>query len=41
MALVISLVARVVATLPGNYFCYNAISSAGIIFILPGFTVRE
>jgi hypothetical protein len=29
------------SNIPGNLFCYSAISSAGVVVILPGFTVCE
>ena len=36
-----SFTARLLGTLHGNLFCYSAISSAGVVLILPGFTIRE
>jgi uncharacterized membrane protein YjjP (DUF1212 family) len=38
-SIIVSFIARVLSTLPRGYFCYNAIASAGITLILPGFTV--
>ena len=40
ISIVVSFVARALSTIPGNLFCYGAISSAGVVLILPGFTVR-
>ena len=37
----ISFIARLLASLPGRLFCYNAVASAAITVILPGFTIRE
>ncbi|KAJ7071193.1 hypothetical protein C8F01DRAFT_1109503 [Mycena amicta] len=37
--IIVAFVARGLSNIPGNYFCYSAISSAGVIVILPGFTV--
>lgn len=37
----ISFVAKVLAGIPGHMFCYSAISSAGVVLLLPGFSVRE
>ncbi|KIJ68213.1 hypothetical protein HYDPIDRAFT_82792, partial [Hydnomerulius pinastri MD-312] len=39
VAIIVSFVARALSTIPGNLFCYNAISSAGVVLILPGFTI--
>lgn len=41
MAIIVSFVSRALSTIPGNLFCYNAISAAGVVLILPGFTIRE
>ena len=41
MSIVVAFVARGLSNLPGNIFCYSAISSAGVVVILPGFTVCE
>ena len=40
-SIIVAFIARALSNLPGDYFCYNAISSAGVVVILPGFTVRE
>jgi uncharacterized membrane protein YjjP (DUF1212 family) len=40
ISIIVSFVARALSTIPGNLFCYSAISSAGVVLILPGFTVR-
>ncbi|KAL6310166.1 hypothetical protein BKA93DRAFT_821221 [Sparassis latifolia] len=39
VSIIVSFLARVLGTLPGNIFCYSAISSAGVVLILPGFTI--
>ncbi|KAJ7225690.1 hypothetical protein GGX14DRAFT_348642 [Mycena pura] len=39
VTIVVAFVARGLSNIPGNYFCYSAISSAGVVVILPGFTV--
>ncbi|KAI0801052.1 DUF1212-domain-containing protein [Fomes fomentarius] len=39
VSIIISFLARMLGTLPGNFFCYSAISSAGVVLILPGFTI--
>ncbi len=41
VSIVVSFVARALGTLPDNLFCYSAVSSAGVVLILPGFTIRE
>ena len=41
VSIVVSFVARLLSTLRGNIFCYSAISSAGVVLILPGFTICE
>jgi hypothetical protein len=38
MIFLISLAARAISTV-NNMFCYSAVSSAGIVFALPGYTV--
>ncbi|EIN14060.1 DUF1212-domain-containing protein [Punctularia strigosozonata HHB-11173 SS5] len=38
-AIIVALCARLLSGIPGNVFCYNAISSAGIVLVLPGFNV--
>ncbi|OBZ79347.1 Pheromone-regulated membrane protein 10 [Grifola frondosa] len=39
VSIIVSFIARLLATLPHNIFCYSAISSAGVVLILPGFTI--
>ncbi|KAJ7783602.1 hypothetical protein DFH07DRAFT_193503 [Mycena maculata] len=39
VTIIVAFVARGLSNIPGNYFCYSAISSAGVVVILPGFTV--
>ncbi|KAJ7293412.1 hypothetical protein C8J57DRAFT_1043297 [Mycena rebaudengoi] len=39
VSILVAFVARGLSNIPGNYFCYSAISSAGVVVILPGFTV--
>ncbi|CDO72990.1 hypothetical protein BN946_scf185007.g44 [Trametes cinnabarina] len=39
VSIIVSFIARLLGTLPGNLFCYSAISSAGVVLILPGFTI--
>ncbi|KAG1758996.1 hypothetical protein EDD22DRAFT_956325 [Suillus occidentalis] len=39
IAIIVSFVARALGTIPGRLFCYNAIASAGVVLILPGFTI--
>lgn len=41
VSMLVSFVARALSTIPGNLFCYSAMSSAGVVHILPGFTIRE
>ncbi|KAH0838169.1 DUF1212-domain-containing protein [Lanmaoa asiatica] len=41
VAIIVSFVSRALSTIPGDLFCYNAISAAGVVLILPGFTIRE
>lgn len=41
VSIVVAFVARALSNLPGDMFCYSAISSAGVVVILPGFTVRK
>ena len=41
VSIIVSFIARLLGTLHGNIFCYSAISSAGVVLILPGFTIRE
>jgi uncharacterized membrane protein YjjP (DUF1212 family) len=40
MAMLMSFLARALSSIPGDYFCYTAISSAAIVGILPGYLVR-
>ncbi|PFH54823.1 hypothetical protein AMATHDRAFT_72583 [Amanita thiersii Skay4041] len=39
VTIVVAFVARGLSTIKGSIFCYNAISSAGVVLILPGFTI--
>ncbi|KAE9408275.1 DUF1212-domain-containing protein [Gymnopus androsaceus JB14] len=39
VSIIVAFVARALSNIPGNLFCYSAISSAGVVLILPGFTV--
>lgn len=39
LTMIISFTARALSSINGNYFCYNAISSASIVSILPGFLI--
>ncbi|TFK30815.1 hypothetical protein FA15DRAFT_662871 [Coprinopsis marcescibilis] len=39
VTIVVAFVARGLSSIPGDLFCYTAISSAGVVVILPGFTV--
>ncbi|PPQ63006.1 hypothetical protein CVT24_006112 [Panaeolus cyanescens] len=39
VSIVVAFIARALSNIPGNIFCYSAISSAGVVVILPGFTV--
>lgn len=39
--MLVSFVARALSNIRGNIFCYSAISSSGVILILPGFTIRK
>jgi hypothetical protein len=41
MAIFMSLIARGLSSIKGDFFCYTAISSAGIVSILPGYLIRE
>lgn len=36
----VSFVARALSSIPSGIFCYNAISSAGVVLILPGYLIR-
>ncbi|KAJ7099631.1 hypothetical protein C8R43DRAFT_250451 [Mycena crocata] len=39
VTIVVAFLARGLSNIPAKWFCYSAISSAGVIVILPGFTV--
>lgn len=39
MATIVSFVARGLSTT--DYFCYPAMSSAGVVLILPGYVIRK
>ncbi|EJD52742.1 DUF1212-domain-containing protein [Auricularia subglabra TFB-10046 SS5] len=39
VALIMSFFARALSEIPGNLFCYSAISSGSIVLILPGFII--
>ncbi|KAF5352560.1 hypothetical protein D9756_006060 [Leucocoprinus leucothites] len=39
VSIFVAFVARGLSSIPGHVFCYSAISSAGVVLILPGFTV--
>ncbi|PCH33928.1 DUF1212-domain-containing protein [Wolfiporia cocos MD-104 SS10] len=39
VSIIVSFIARVLGSVPGQIFCYSSISSAGVVLILPGFTV--
>ncbi|KIY45785.1 DUF1212-domain-containing protein, partial [Fistulina hepatica ATCC 64428] len=39
VSIVVAFVARGLSSIPSNLFCYSSISSAGVVLILPGFTV--
>ncbi|KAF9270039.1 DUF1212-domain-containing protein [Marasmius fiardii PR-910] len=39
VSIIVAFVARALSNVPGNVFCYSAISSAGVVLILPGYTV--
>ena len=41
VSIVVAFVARGLSSIRGSIFCYNAIASAGVVLILPGFTIRE
>lgn len=40
VAIFVSFVARLLNSIGGHVFCYSAISSSGVVLILPGFLVR-
>jgi uncharacterized membrane protein YjjP (DUF1212 family) len=37
--MMISFAARALSSIPGGTFCYNAVASASIVSILPGFLI--
>lgn len=39
VSIVVAFVARGLSNIPGDLFCYSAVSSAGVVVILPGFTI--
>ncbi|KAH7108310.1 DUF1212-domain-containing protein [Auriculariales sp. MPI-PUGE-AT-0066] len=39
VSVLVAFMARALSTIPGNLFCYSAISSAGIVLILPGYII--
>lgn len=39
VAIIVSFLAKALGSLPSQLFCFSAISSAGVVLILPGFTV--
>jgi uncharacterized membrane protein YjjP (DUF1212 family) len=42
MAVVVSGIARAVSSINnGEIFCYQAVTSGGVVLILPGFLIRE
>jgi hypothetical protein len=41
VSIFVSFIARALSTIKGDLFCYSAISSAGVVHILPGFTIRK
>lgn len=42
MAIINSFIAQALTSIAnGKYFCYSAISSSGVVLILPGFLIRE
>lgn len=41
LTMIISFTARALSSINGDIFCYNAISSASIVSILPGFLIRK
>lgn len=40
VAIFVSFIARMLNSIGGHIFCYSAISSSGVVLILPGFLVR-
>ncbi|PVF96461.1 DUF1212-domain-containing protein [Serendipita vermifera] len=39
VAILISFIARALSSIPGKLFCYEAISSSGVVLILPGYLI--
>ncbi|KIL71770.1 hypothetical protein M378DRAFT_64587 [Amanita muscaria Koide BX008] len=39
VSIIVAFVARGLSSIRGSLFCYNAIASAGVVLILPGFTI--
>jgi uncharacterized membrane protein YjjP (DUF1212 family) len=39
VSIIVAFVARSLSSIPGRLFCYSSISSAGVVLILPGFTI--
>jgi uncharacterized membrane protein YjjP (DUF1212 family) len=39
--IMVAFIARGLSSISGNYFCYAAISQAGVVVLLPGFTVCQ
>ncbi|KAI0094362.1 DUF1212-domain-containing protein [Irpex rosettiformis] len=39
MSILVSFIAKALGTIRGGLFCYSSISSAGVVLILPGFTI--
>ncbi|KAF8203194.1 hypothetical protein BJ912DRAFT_842444 [Pholiota molesta] len=39
VSIVVAFIARALSNVPDDMFCYSAISSAGVVVILPGFTI--
>ncbi|KAF9527783.1 hypothetical protein CPB83DRAFT_894966 [Crepidotus variabilis] len=39
VSIIVAFVARGLSNIPGDIFCYSSISSAGVVVILPGFTI--
>ncbi|KAJ6544732.1 hypothetical protein B0H10DRAFT_1350210 [Mycena sp. CBHHK59/15] len=39
VTIIVAFLARGLSSIPGRYFCYGAVSSAGVVVVLPGFTI--
>ncbi|KAI0271424.1 hypothetical protein BC834DRAFT_441795 [Gloeopeniophorella convolvens] len=39
VSIIVSFIARSLSSIPGRVFCYSSISAAGVVLILPGFTI--